>query len=109
MYKATVSTNPGFIFVVMLALYSTVALMFLVLLAMLFRCPHASFKVFLDRITWLVGPCIRFVYFCLTVSTQEDCLTEDSAEVEHVLVVVWSGLVCKDSQDDLVPNCILYG
>ena len=26
-------------------------------------------------ITWLVGPCIRFVYFCLTVSTQEDCLT----------------------------------
>lgn len=36
-YKATVSTNPGFIFVVMLALYSTVALMFLVLLAMLFR------------------------------------------------------------------------
>ena len=39
-YKATVSTNPGFIFVVMLALYSTVALMFLVLLAMLFRCLH---------------------------------------------------------------------
>ena len=69
MYKATVSTNPGFIFVVMLALYSTVALMFLVLLAMLLRCLHASFKVFIDRVSWLVSSCVRFVYFRLTLST----------------------------------------
>ena len=68
-YKATVSTNPGFIFVVMLALYSTVALMFLVLLAMLLRCLHASFKVFIDRVSWLVSSCVRFVYFRLTLST----------------------------------------
>ena len=38
----------------------------------------------------------------------EDCFTEDSAEVEDVLLVVWSGLNWKDSQDDLVSNCIFY-
>ena len=39
----------------------------------------------------------------------EDCLTDDTPEVVDVLVVVWSGLDWKDSQDDLVSNCILYG
>ena len=39
----------------------------------------------------------------------EDCFTEDSAEVEDVLLVVSSGLNWKDSQDDLVSNCIFYG
>ena len=36
-YKDTVATDPGFIFLLMVALYSTVALMFLALLAMLLK------------------------------------------------------------------------
>ena len=36
-YKDTVATDPGFIFLLMVGLYSTVALMFFVLLVMLFR------------------------------------------------------------------------
>ena len=36
-YKDTVATDPGFIFLLMVGLYSTVALMFFVLLVMLLR------------------------------------------------------------------------
>ena len=67
---------------------------------------------FVYRPHQLVGLIVRVSDLCISAAHSqhiEDCFTEDSAEVEDVLLVVWSGLNWKDSQDDLVSNCIFYG
>ena len=37
----------------------------------------------------------RQTSMCLTLSTQENCLTDDTPEVVDVLVVVWTGKIAK--------------
>ena len=48
-YKDTVATDPGFIFLLMVGLYFTVALMFFVLLVLLLRYHHRHCHVTIFR------------------------------------------------------------